>query len=119
MLNSNKIEGSWYSYTYDFILNYDDKRKLGAVKYGNKVDNKGRLSATVWHDKDGDGWRDKGEDVIAKYKADASVVMDELDYYSVETGVLEIHKKKAKFTLLHDGDVFGQGKILDMDYFFG
>ena len=37
----------------------------------------------------------------------------------MDTGLIEINKKKRKFKLFHEGDVFGVGKILDMEYFFG
>lgn len=57
--------------------------------------------------------------MIAKYKADFEVVYYELNYYSKESGTISINEDSGKIKLYHDGDFFGKGKIVDMDYFFG
>ena len=114
-----KIKGTGEAYTDDFVVRYNGEKRVGAIRYGNKIDKRGRLSATVWHDKDLDGKRDRGEGVIATYKADANYVSYELDYYSREDGIINIDKGKGRFTLHHDGEKYGSGKIIDMDYFFG
>ena len=111
-----RIRGNWESYSDNFVVMYCCKKRVGAVRYGDQLDKRGRLSATVWHDKDLDGKRDRGEGVIASYKADADYVGYELD--SREEGIIIIDKGKGRFTLYHDGEKFGSGKIVDMDYFF-
>ena len=111
-----KIKGVWEAYTDDFVVRYNGEKRVGAIRYGNKIDKKGRLSATVWHDKDLDGRRDRGEGVIATYKADADYVSYELDYYSTEDGKILINESNGKFTLHHDGEEFGSGKIVDKVY---
>ena len=113
-----KIKGVWEAYTDDFVVRYNGEKRVGAIRYGNKIDKRGRLSASVWHDKDLDGKRDRGEGVIATYKADADYVSNELDYYSREDGIINIDKEKGRFTLYHHGEKYGSGKIRDMDYFF-
>tara|TARA_B100000475_G_C14795660_1_gene229631 strand:+ start:53 stop:412 length:360 start_codon:yes stop_codon:yes gene_type:complete len=118
MAKSKKIKGNWQSFTDDFIVNYSDERRIGAVKYGSSVDKRGKIKATIWHDKDLDGKLDKGENVIAHYKANYEVVFFELDYYSKETGAISVNERNGKFKLYHDGDKFANGKIVDMDYFF-
>ena len=115
--NNNIIDGTWNSNDNDFILSYQGLEKSGTVKYGNKTDKKGRLTATVWVDKNFNGKRDKSENVIAKYKAYANIVEGQLN--QVDTGAIQINEKKGQFKLYHEGDLFGTGKILDMDYFFG
>ena len=113
------IKGSWQAYTDDFIVNYSGTRRFGTIAYSQKIDKRGRVRANVWHDRDQDGKKDKGEKMIAKYKADAEVVYYDLDYYSRETGNITINDGSGKFKLFHDGDIFAKGKIVDMDYFFG
>ena len=117
MSSSKLVSGTWSSVEKNFILTYEGNQKNGAIKYGNKIDKRGLYSATVWYDKNFTGKRDKSESVIAKYKASASVVDGELG--QVDTGLIEINKKKRHFKLFHEGDVFGVGKILKMEYFFG
>lgn len=117
MSSSKLVSGTWSSVESNFTLTYEGTQKSGATKYGNKIDKKGHYSATVWYDKNFNGKRDKSESVIAKYKAEASVVDGELG--EVDTGLIEINKKKRQFKLFHEGDVFGVGKIIDMKYFFG
>ena len=53
---------------------------------------------------------------MAKLKADADYVSYELDYYSKEWGTIIIDKENWKFTLHHDGEEFGSGKIVDKVY---
>ena len=118
MGKSKKIKGTWEAFTDDFIVNYDEERRIGAIEYGSNVDKRGYVKATVWHDKDLDGKRDKGESVIAKYKGDAQVVFAELDYFSREEGKITVNESNGKFKLFHEGEMFGKGKIVDMDYFF-
>ena len=113
------IKGSWEAYTDDFIVNYSGTRRFGTIAYSQKIDKRGRVRANVWHDRHQDGKKDKGEKMIAKYKADAEVVYYDLDYYSRETGNIAINDGSGKFKLFHDGDIFAKGKIVDMDYFFG
>ena len=113
-----KIKGTWDAYLDDFIVYYGGERRIGTVAYSEKVNKKGYVKAKVWHDADQDGVRDKGEKLIAKYKADARTVYQKLDYYSFEIGGITINDDNGKFKLFHDGDRFGKGKILDMDYFF-
>jgi len=115
----SRIKGSWTAYTDDFIVNYSGTRRIGTIAYSRNVDKRGYVRANVWHDKDQDGKRDKGEKMIATYKAYAEVVYYELDYYSRESGKISINEDSGKFKLYHDGDFFGKGRIVDMDYFFG
>ena len=113
-----KIKGTWDGYQDDFIVNYNGERRAGTVTYSDKVDKRGYVKAKVWHDVDQDGVRDKGEKLIANYKADAMTVFYELNSYSYESGKITINDDNGKFKLFHDGDKFGKGKIVDMDYFF-
>jgi len=115
----SKIKGSWKAYTDDFIVNYNGRRRFGTIAYSRNIDKRGRVRAKVWHDKDQDGKKERGEKMIAKYKADAEAVYYELDYYSRESGGITINEDNGKFKLYHDGDLFAKGKIVDMDYFFG
>ena len=112
-------EGTWMSYTDDFIINYDGKRRLGTISYSDKIDKEGYVSARVWYDRDRDGKMDKSEKVIAKYKAKAEIIYYELDYYSREEGVVQIDKKNGEFKLFYDDSLFGTGTIADKKYFFG
>ena len=82
------------------------------------MNKKGYIKAKVWHDSDQDGVRDKGEKLIAKYRADARTVFDELDYHSFESGRVTINDASNKFKLFHDGDCFGKSRIVDISYFF-
>jgi len=113
-----RIKGTWDAYKDDFIVNYNGDRRIGTVAYSDKVDKRGYVRARVWHDIDQDGIKDRGEKVIAKYKADAQSIYYELDYYSNETGDITIDDETGRFGIFYDGDLFGRGKILDMDYFF-
>ena len=115
----SNIKGTWVAAEDDFIVNYSGNRRFGTIAYSNKIDKRGYVRANVWHDKDQDGKKDKGEKMIAKYKAEAEVVYYELNYYSRESGKISINEDSGKFKLYHDGDFFGKGKIVDMDYFFG
>ena len=40
-----KIKGVWEAYTDDFVVRYNGEKRVGAIRYGNKIDKKGRLSA--------------------------------------------------------------------------
>ena len=113
-----KIQGTWDAYLDDFIINYDGERRIGTVAYGERISKRGYVRARVWHDADQDGVRDKGEKIIAMYRADAQKVFYELDYYSYESGEIAINDDNGKFKLFHDGDSFGNGRIVDMGYFF-
>lgn len=113
-----RIEGTWEAYLDDFIVNYGEDRRIGSVVYSNKLDKRGFVKAKVWQDKNQNGIKDKNEKWIAKYKADAKTVYYELDYYSFESGDISIDTKSGKFTLEHEGYAFGNGRILDMNYFF-
>ena len=112
-----KIHGTWNAFLDDFIVNYDGEVKLGSVTYSKKV-KKGKIKAKVWYDSDQDGVIDNDEKLVAKYKAEATTVFEELDFYSLETGNITINDKNGKFKLFHDGDLFAKGKITDMDFFF-
>ena len=63
-----KIKGVWEAYTDDFVVRYNGEKRVGAIRYGNKIDKRGRLSASVWYDKDPDGKRDRGEGVMPHTK---------------------------------------------------
>ena len=86
------VSGTWSSVESNFILTYEGNQKNEAIKYENKIDKKGPYSATLRYDKSFNGKRDKSESVVEKYKAEASVVDGELG--QVETGLIEINKKK-------------------------
>ena len=115
----NKTRGTWTAIEDDFIVNYSGTRRFGTIAYTNKIDKRGYVRANVWHDKDQDGKGDKGEKMIAKYKADAEAVYYDLNYYSRESGMISMNDNSGKFKPYHEGDFFGKGKIVDMDYFFG
>lgn len=113
------INGDWSSLREDFIVNYQGKRRSGSISYGSKINKRGQISAKLWNDENQNGRRDSGESLIARYRADATYVYYEVNYYFPESGQISIDKKSGKFSLFHEGYQFAKGRVVDTDYFFG